>query len=444
MNYAFLSAVLKGKWAIDPQFALSALPMLENILAGQIEMTAENEQKPLVAMHVDAATGVRRSYSWNEAPDGSVAIVSVYGSLMKHDAECGPVGMNTLGERIKKANSLPNISAIVLDIDSPGGTVDGTSDFASIVKNSAKPVVAFVNGLAASAALWVASSAREVIANDQFAEIGSVGVLMSFWDVIPAMEREGYRFHQIVSSLSDDKVKEFNDLRAGKYENYRKYILDPLAVEFQNVIRANRPNVTDEHLTGKVFFARDVMGILVDAIGTLESAISRAAELASVEPVSKPTPKQKQSAKQTNPNHTMITTKLNAALGVTLESVDGVISLNAEQVETVEAVLAQGETASTERDQAQAALNTVTGERDQANASLATVTGERDQAKTDLATAQARIAELEALVPGAAPVVHKATTETIEAETGEDAELKAFETDDMNARVAYLRKTRKQ
>jgi protease IV len=434
MNYAFLSAVLKGKWAIDPQFALSALPMLENILAGQVEMTAENEQKPLIAMHVDAATGVRGSYAWNEAPDGSIAIIPVYGSLMKHDAECGPVGMNTMGERIKKANSLPNISAIVLDIDSPGGTVDGTADSANVVKNSDKPVVAFVNGLAASAALWVASSAREVIANDQFAEIGSVGVLMSFWDVIPAMEREGYKFHQIVSSLSDDKVKEFNDLRAGKYENYRKYILDPLAVEFQNVIRSNRPNVTDEHLTGKVFFARDVMGVLVDSIGTLESAVSRAAALAHSSSAS--------SVSNNKSENTMNTSKLNALLDVTLESVDDAISLNAEQVVVIENALAQSENTDIERDQANATIATLTGERDQANATIATITGERDQAIADLATANARIAELEAQVPGAAPVVHKATSETIENETGEDVELKAFETDDMEARVAYLRKKR--
>lgn len=434
MNYAFLSAVLKGKWAIDPQFALSALPMLENILAGQVEMTAEDEQKPLIAIHVDAATGVRGSYAWNEAPDGSVAIIPVYGSLMKHDAVCGPVGMNTMGERIKKANSLPNISAIVLDIDSPGGTVDGTADFANVVKNSDKPVVAFVNGLAASAALWVASSAREVIANDQFAEIGSVGVLMSFWDVIPAMEREGYKFHQIVSSLSDDKVKEFNDLRAGKYENYRKYILDPLAIEFQNVIRSNRPNVTDEHLTGKVFFARDVMGVFVDAIGTLESAVSRAAALAHSSSAT--------SVSNNKSENTMNTSKLNALLDVTLESVDDAISLNAEQVVVIENALAQSENTDIERDQAQETIAAISGELDQANATIATLTGERDQAIADLSTAQARIAELEAMVPGAAPVAHNSGSETIETETGEDAELKAFETDDMEARVAYLRKKR--
>ncbi len=104
--------------------------------------------------------------------------------------------------------------------------------------------------------------------------------------------------------------------------------------------------------------------------------------------------------------------------------------------------MAQSENTDIERDQAQETIAAISVERDQANATIATLTGERDQAIADLSTAQARIAELEAMVPGAAPVAHNSGSETIETETGEDAELKAFETDDMEARVAYLRKKR--
>jgi chromosome segregation ATPase len=47
-----------------------------------------------------------------------------------------------------------------------------------------------------------------------------------------------------------------------------------------NAVRENLPNIKDEHLTAKLYFARDVMGIMIDSIGTLESAILRASELA--------------------------------------------------------------------------------------------------------------------------------------------------------------------
>ena len=90
----------------------------------------------------------------------------------------------------------------------------------------------------------------------------------------------GVKFHTITASTSPEKVKMWEDLRAGKYENYIKEILDPLDQKFMNTIRENCPNVEDKHLSGKTFFARDVMGVFVDSIGTLEDAILRAAELA--------------------------------------------------------------------------------------------------------------------------------------------------------------------
>src|SRR5665811_396008 len=113
----------------------------------------------------------------------SVAVISLDGALMKADQYCGASGMASIGETIKQADNHHNIKGIVLHVDSPGGTVDGTEALSSIIKNTSKPILTFVDGLMASAALWIGSSSDETMASTDTDEIGSVGVLMSFMDI---------------------------------------------------------------------------------------------------------------------------------------------------------------------------------------------------------------------------------------------------------------------
>ena len=278
-----LSAILKGKWLVEPHFAMTQGSLISSLLTPQLNIE-EGKPKDLSAFAVSGKdiSGVKYSLykGFDKAPPNSIAVIGVTGPLMKEDMYCGPRGMASIGEIIKAADAHFNIDAIVLQVDSPGGTVDGTETLATIVKNTKKPIITFVDGLMASAALWIGSSADEIIASTDTDEIGSVGVLMSFMDIQPYWEKKGVKFHTITASTSPEKTKQWEDLRAGKYDAFVKDVLDPLDEKFMNIIKENRPNVTDEHLTGKVFFARDVMGVFVDSIGSLEDAVSRAYELA--------------------------------------------------------------------------------------------------------------------------------------------------------------------
>jgi protease-4 len=330
-----LSTILKGKWLIDPNFAMTQGSVIAAVINKQTAFE-EVQPNPLTAYAVAAKEVNSAKYSWNRgfnmAPPKSVAVVSLKGPLMKEDMLCGPAGTSTIGQIIQEADNHQNIDAIVLHIDSPGGTVDGTEALAAIVKNTKKPVVSFVDGLMASAALWIGSSANEVIASTDTDEIGSVGVLMRFTDLQPFWENQGVKFHTITASTSPEKVKMWEELRAGNYDNYIKEVLDPLDKKFMDAIRQNCPSCEEKHLTGKVFFARDVMGVFVNSIGSLGDAVLRAYELANPE-----------TGISNNLNHTSSMkqfTKLNAALGVdSLEAVDETVSLNEEQLELVESAL---------------------------------------------------------------------------------------------------------
>ena len=281
-SFYFASQLLRGKWLLEPFFLESQGAIVANYLNKYTEFQKqEPDSMAAFAINAKSANGVR--YSWysgfDKAPEGSVAVIRVRGTLMKEDQDCGPIGMESIGEIIKSADAHHNINAIVLHIDSPGGTVDGTEALASIVKGTQKPIVAFIDGMMASAAFWIGSSADERIASTDTDEVGSVGVLSSFADVQPYWESLGIKFHTITASTSPDKVKMWEDVRAGKYDQYRKEVLDVIDEKFMAAVKENLPNIKDDHLTAKLYFARDVMGIMVDSIGTLDDAILRASEL---------------------------------------------------------------------------------------------------------------------------------------------------------------------
>jgi protease-4 len=399
-----VSAILKGKWYIDPEFAFAQGPVVAGLLNNQptfMAITGETQELPAIGVSVAAEEGgkiygVRHSYRYgfDNAPVGSVAIIDVQGALMKEDQDCGPNGTATIGRIIKKADNHPNIIAHVLVVDSPGGTVDGTQALAAIVKSTTKPVVTFVDGLMASAALWIGTSAREVIASTDTDEVGSVGVILNFADMRPVYEKQGVVFHTVVANTSPDKQKSYNDLRAGKYDEMRKEVLDPLDEKFMNAVRENRPAAEDRHLTGKVFFARDVMGVFVDSIGTIETAIVRAAELAEPESDSD------SNTNQLSKNITSMKqfTLLNAVLGVpSLESVDEVVSLNEEQLAEIEGALEQTNLVVAERDTAFAERNSANAARDLAVTEREAAVAERETAVADRTTTENELAGVIAL-----------------------------------------------
>ena len=259
-------------WAIEPRAALANGTILQLILNDSQKELQVEEQPDVYAVSKNGFT----YKNFDQASKGSAAIIPIVGELMKYDQFCGPVGTKTIGQRIIEADQHPNIAAIVLVIDSPGGTIDGTEALANIVRDTKKPIVSFIDGMMCSAALWIGSAADEVIASTPNDEIGSIGVMVSFADVQPYWEKQGIKFHRIRADQSKDKNEVFYQALEGKYDKIKKEMLNPLADAFIQAVKLNRPQSTSEQHTGKVFFAKDVIGSLVDNIGDLDFAIERA------------------------------------------------------------------------------------------------------------------------------------------------------------------------
>ena len=127
-----------------------------------------------------------------------VAILPIVGSLVNRGAwigaHSGLVSYEGIAAQLREAEADPDVRAIVLDIDSPGGEATGMFATANLVRavNEVKPVLAFVNDVAASAAYGIASAAREIIVSPT-SMVGSIGVVLTHLDRSGELEDRGVK-----------------------------------------------------------------------------------------------------------------------------------------------------------------------------------------------------------------------------------------------------------
>jgi protease-4 len=214
-----------------------------------------------------------------------VAVIPIQGTVQKRGGYCS-LGTKDLVAQLNAANRDPEISAIVLDIDSPGGQVDGTEELAQAVALSGKPVVAYIDGLGASAAYWIASQASSIFINSaSTAYAGSLGVLCMNVYQGAFLEKQGYKVEILRSNRAVDKarmnsVEEMSpEVRASVQAD-----LDQVGETFISSVekgRAGKLSTKEDVFTGKVYRGSDALKYgLVDKIGSLQDAVNQAAKLA--------------------------------------------------------------------------------------------------------------------------------------------------------------------
>ena len=132
-------------------------------------------------------------------PPGGVAVVDLMGMIMPEASGLfallfGAAGLNTFQTELRHAIADPDVKAVVMNVDSPGGLVDHVPETAAMIRQAreAKPIVAVANTQAASAAYWLASQAHEVVVTPS-GEVGSVGVYQRHMDMSGALEQAGIK-----------------------------------------------------------------------------------------------------------------------------------------------------------------------------------------------------------------------------------------------------------
>ncbi len=323
-----LRGILSKPWAIDERFVGAHAAYIASLFEGQGGAVPDSIK--FSGHYAIEPSGLRSNTALTNAPKGSIAVIELQGPLMKYDQECGPAGTASIVSWIKQADTNPNIDGIILKVDSPGGTVDGTEELARTIRETRKPVVGFVDGMAASAAYWAVSQADEIIANGKTSEAGSIGTMASWADMKPIFEKAGVRFHEVYASQSTDKNRIFRDAMKGEYDGLIAE-LDQLNDVFQTNVRKARPNVSDKVMTGGMYLSTEAKKLdLIDSIGSMDDAVKAIQRLKSTRNMSK-----NKTAEQFP--------QLCAALGFTegFEATEEGVHLNMESIQAIEHTLAQ-------------------------------------------------------------------------------------------------------
>jgi capsid assembly protease len=136
-----------------------------------------------------------------EKRDG-VAVIDVSGPLTKHPHSFQSLvgGTSTLQvrEALRAANADQDVRAILLHVESPGGSVNGLAELYDSISSSGKPVHAHADDIMASGALWLASAAESITAN-RSAMVGSIGAYVAIEDTSGVYDKAGVKVH-VVSS----------------------------------------------------------------------------------------------------------------------------------------------------------------------------------------------------------------------------------------------------
>lgn len=217
--------------------------------------------------------------------EDGVGIIRIHGPLMR-DPDLissllfGATDMNQVAEAIQEAVAQDTINSILLDIDSPGGTVNGTPELAQAVADAAKlkSIQAFSAGQMCSAAYWIASQCDAVYATPS-ARVGSIGVMLPFIDSAEKFRSQGLK----VEVFAAGKFKGMGTPGVSLSEEQRALIqsdIEEVATDFKTAVLARGRKIPDEAMEGQSFSARKAQRF--NLAGTVKSRNEVIARLRSI------------------------------------------------------------------------------------------------------------------------------------------------------------------
>lgn len=282
MRISSLAQNLCGAWMITPDQAAVMMPVLKGILAGNIIEPSSDAEKPFLVDMQGKRYSMEAASSDEVSSEKYVYVTYLRGTMLKHDGECGEPGTRTIGQGLLKADQDKTIIGHIIVAESGGGACNSVPDLADAIQQCSKPVVTYIDGLAGSACMYAISYSDHIMAHNPMDEVGCIGVMVQL-SGLPKYYKNpntGEIYARIYATQSQDKNLDYEAALEADAKLIREESLDPLCEQFINDIQANRPAVAEEQLHGKLFFAKDAVGSLIDSIGTFEDAIAKVFELA--------------------------------------------------------------------------------------------------------------------------------------------------------------------
>jgi capsid assembly protease len=278
MKYArVLSEVFRKPWAILPEKLHAIAEIVARASSGQGLTVEELNDRLAPAREQAAARPGAGDY-------GVVAVIPIRGvisqkiNLMTNIS--GGTSIEKLTAAFRSALADPSIKAIVFDVDSPGGGVEGVPELAEEIFKSRgqKKTIALANPMAGSAAYWLASAAEEFVVIPS-GQVGSIGVFVAHEDVSKALETEGVKISLISAGahktdgnpyepLSDEARADLQNKVDAFYSMFVKSVADGRGV---------KPSAVKNGFgQGRMVLAGDaVKAGMVDRIATFDQTVAR-------------------------------------------------------------------------------------------------------------------------------------------------------------------------
>jgi len=264
-------------WCIHPSKLDEINLFVEKSLTGEFKIT----QELIEAKYGEDGDRAEDEY---EVIDG-VAVLPVYGTIGKKMNLMSMLSGGTSTDILKRNTQLAladdSVEGILLDINSPGGVVEGTKEYADFLYSvrGQKPIIAHTGNQMTSAAYWIGSAADKIIAFDT-AEVGSIGVRTVHYDYSKRLEDSGV----VKTDIYTGKYKALLTDAKPLSDEGREYLQEMVDKYFKMFVESVGKNLNlsfDDALKlasdSKVFLAQDALSIgMIHEIGTFEKAIETA------------------------------------------------------------------------------------------------------------------------------------------------------------------------
>lgn len=279
-----LAAFYATPWAL----ALDAFSAAESILLRWADGTRLSAEQIGAAIGDAPEAAAARRAAAQAASGRGVAVVPVYG-VLAHRAYAVAntskplTSTEALAAQFRAAAADPEVGTIIMDVDSPGGSVFGVQELgdvlADIRQHSGKRLVAVANNTAASGGYWIASQAEELVITPS-GMVGSIGVIVPHSDTSAMKERLGVRTEYITAGrykseshadgpLTDDHRAHLQGMVDAYYDAFTKAVAKGRGVPVSTV----RGEAFGE---GRMRLASEAVAAgMADRVGTLDNTIAR-------------------------------------------------------------------------------------------------------------------------------------------------------------------------
>ncbi len=268
-----LRTVLNEPWAIMPEKFAVITELLALRAAGE-HLTSEDIQARIGA--APARPTPKRS--------GSIAVIPILGIIHQRmnmmSNMSGGTSTEQLTAQIREAVNNPDVGTVVLDIDSPGGSVNGVQELGAemLAMREQKPIIAVANSLAASGAYWIAATTSEVVVSPS-SLVGSIGVFHAHQDISQALENEGVKTTLISAGKFKVEGNPFEPLSDEARSALQGLVDESFTAFVSDVAKGRGVSVRDVRTgfgEGRVVGAKDARRFgMADRIATLDQTLQR-------------------------------------------------------------------------------------------------------------------------------------------------------------------------